>query len=265
MTAGILRKASPGVVWPSGSPNSNGHVALRLAIVTSKSRALCRVFVVRWTGPGLDHSPHGVKPLSTRIFVRANLCPPQVWPPAAACGENVRGAVGRGSQSGHFPSARLRRGRGASCLYWPATTRAAAWTHPGMATTRPRRRRWASARVAPAWGGEARSGAEVLWGWETMAGMAHGSFASGNRLDGEVGYGLPVGSRFVGTPRVGFGTWEYGPTGLRTARRAAASRWRSPGASAREQWPACRTTLEVRRRASDAWRGEQPQGCAGST
>ena len=24
-----------------------------------------------------------------------------------------------------------------------------------------------------------------------------------NRLDGEVGYGLPVGSRFVGTPRVG--------------------------------------------------------------
>ena len=66
------------------------------------------------------------------------------------------------------------------------------------------------ARVAPAWGGEARSGAEALWGRETMAGMAHDSFASGNRLDGEVGYGLPVGSRFVGTPRVGFGTSEYG-------------------------------------------------------
>ena len=66
------------------------------------------------------------------------------------------------------------------------------------------------ARVAPSWGGEARSGAEALWGRATMAGMAHGSFASGNRLNGEVGYGLPVASRFVGTPRVGFGTSEYG-------------------------------------------------------
>ena len=43
-----------------------------------------------------------------------------------------------------------------------------------------------------------------------MAGMAHGGLASGNRLDGEVGYGLPVGNRFVGTPRFGFSTSEYG-------------------------------------------------------
>ena len=48
------------------------------------------------------------------------------------------------------------------------------------------------ARVAPSWGGQA-----------TMGGLAHGSLASGNRLDGEVGYGLPVGSRFVGTPTLG--------------------------------------------------------------
>ena len=67
-----------------------------------------------------------------------------------------------------------------------------------------------TARVAPSWGGEARSGAEALWSRETMAGTAHGSFAQGNRLDGEVGYGLPVGSRFVGTPRVGFSASEYG-------------------------------------------------------
>ena len=68
-----------------------------------------------------------------------------------------------------------------------------------------------NARVAPSWGGQAMSGAQALWGRETMAGMAHGgSFASGNRLDGEVGYGLPVGNRFVGTPRVGFSTSEYG-------------------------------------------------------
>ena len=62
------------------------------------------------------------------------------------------------------------------------------------------------ARVAPSWGGQATSGAEALWGQETMGGLAHGSLASGNRLDGEVGYGLPVGSRFVGTPTLGVGT-----------------------------------------------------------
>ena len=67
-----------------------------------------------------------------------------------------------------------------------------------------------TARVAPSCGGQAAGGAQALWGRETMAGMAHGGFAQGNRLDGEVGYGLPVGSRFVGTPRVGFGTSEYG-------------------------------------------------------
>ena len=67
-----------------------------------------------------------------------------------------------------------------------------------------------TARVAPSWGGQAASGAEALWGRETMAGMAHGRLAQGSRLDGEVGYGLPVGSRFVGTPRVGFSTSEYG-------------------------------------------------------
>ena len=67
-----------------------------------------------------------------------------------------------------------------------------------------------TAKVAPSWGGQAQSGAEALWGRETMAGMGHGGLASGNRLDGEVGYGLPVGSRFVGTPRVGLSTSEYG-------------------------------------------------------
>ena len=32
-----------------------------------------------------------------------------------------------------------------------------------------------------------------------MAGLAHGGVADGTRLEAEVGYGLPVGSRFVGT------------------------------------------------------------------
>ena len=66
------------------------------------------------------------------------------------------------------------------------------------------------AKVAPSWGGQAMGGAEALWGRDTMAGMAHGGFAAGDRLDADVGYGLPVGSRFVGTPTVGFGTSEYG-------------------------------------------------------
>ena len=66
------------------------------------------------------------------------------------------------------------------------------------------------AKVTPSWGGQARSGARALWGRETMAGMAQGGMASGNRLEAELGYGLPVGSRLVGTPRFGIGTSEYG-------------------------------------------------------
>ena len=66
-----------------------------------------------------------------------------------------------------------------------------------------------TARVAPSWGGQAQSGVAALWGRETMAGMAHGGAAQGYRLNGEVGYGLPVGGRFVGTPRVGFSTSEH--------------------------------------------------------
>ena len=66
-----------------------------------------------------------------------------------------------------------------------------------------------TARVAPSWGGQAQSGAAALWGRETMAGMAQGGAAHGYRLNGEVGYGLPVGGRFVGTPRVGFSRSEH--------------------------------------------------------
>ena len=69
-----------------------------------------------------------------------------------------------------------------------------------------------SARVSPAWGGESMSGAEALWGRESMGGMGqdHLLGTGGNRLDTEVGYGLPIGARFVGTPRIGLRTSEYG-------------------------------------------------------
>ena len=45
--------------------------------------------------------------------------------------------------------------------------------------------------------------------------MAHGMgshqvYGPGDRVDAEVGYGLPVGARFVGTPRVGLATSHYG-------------------------------------------------------
>ena len=68
-----------------------------------------------------------------------------------------------------------------------------------------------SARAAPSWGGQTTSGAEALWGRDTMAGIARGGFAQGsNRLDADLGYGLPVGSGLVGTPKVGFATSAHG-------------------------------------------------------
>ena len=68
-----------------------------------------------------------------------------------------------------------------------------------------------SARVAPSWGGSAQGGAEALWGNQMAYGMgSHQMYGAGGQLAAEVGYGLPVGARFVGTPRVGLTTSEYG-------------------------------------------------------
>ena len=68
-----------------------------------------------------------------------------------------------------------------------------------------------TARVAPSWGGSAQSGAEALWSSQTAYGMgSHQLYGSGGQVAAEVGYGLPVGARFVGTPRVGLTTSEYG-------------------------------------------------------
>ena len=68
-----------------------------------------------------------------------------------------------------------------------------------------------TAKVAPSWGGQAQGGAEALWGNQMVYGMgSHQMYGSGDRVDAEVGYGLPVGARFVGTPRVGLTTSQYG-------------------------------------------------------
>ena len=66
-----------------------------------------------------------------------------------------------------------------------------------------------TARLAPSWGGQTTSGAEALWGRETMAGLP-GRLASGNRLEAELGYGQPVGRRLIGTPHFGVGASERG-------------------------------------------------------
>ena len=59
--------------------------------------------------------------------------------------------------------------------------------------------------------GSAQSGAEAPWGGQTAYGMgSHQMYGSGGQVAAEVGYGLPVGARFVGTPRVGLTTSEYG-------------------------------------------------------
>ncbi len=68
-----------------------------------------------------------------------------------------------------------------------------------------------TAKVAPSWGGQARGGAEALWGNQMAYGMgSRQMYGSGERVDAEVGYGLPVGARLVGTPRVGLTTSPYG-------------------------------------------------------
>ena len=65
-------------------------------------------------------------------------------------------------------------------------------------------------RLAPQWSGQAQSGAGALWGRDTMTGFNATGVAPGNRFSGEVGYGLPLGTRFAGIPRFGFGTSEHG-------------------------------------------------------
>ena len=66
-------------------------------------------------------------------------------------------------------------------------------------------------RIAPSWGGQAMGGAEALWNSQMAYGMgSQQMYGAGGQVNAEVGYGLPVGSRFVGTPRVGYSGSQYG-------------------------------------------------------
>ena len=52
------------------------------------------------------------------------------------------------------------------------------------------------AKLTPSWGGQATSGAQALWGQETMAGMPHGGVASGGRQSGQrIGYSTATAVR----------------------------------------------------------------------
>ena len=90
-----------------------------------------------------------------------------------------------------------------------------------------------TAKVAPSWGGQATGGADALWGNQMAYGMgSHQMHGSGGQLNAEVGYGLPVGARLVGTPRMGLTTSEHGRDyrfgyGLwgRWSRAGCTSRW----------------------------------------
>ena len=113
------------------------------------------------------------------------------------------------------------------------------------------------ARLSPSWGGQATSGAEALWGRETLSGMARGGFgAAGSRLNADIGYGMPVGRRLVGTPRLavmtsgtgrdyrlgyGLGVLEGGP--LRFELGIDAQRRETPLAGRTNHGVAARATL----------------------
>ena len=65
-----------------------------------------------------------------------------------------------------------------------------------------------TARVSPAWGGDPMSSAEALWGRETMR---HGTERIPWRKPARYrSHSLPLGARFVGTPRVGVRTRRAG-------------------------------------------------------
>ena len=65
-----------------------------------------------------------------------------------------------------------------------------------------------NARLAPSWGGQAQGGAEALWGNQAY-GLGSQAYGGGG-VNAEIGYGLPVGKRLVGTPRIGVMSSQYG-------------------------------------------------------
>ena len=81
------------------------------------------------------------------------------------------------------------------------------WGASGSVRLAPGERgRGLSFSLSPTWGA-ASSGVDRLWRARDARGLApNGEFEAGQRLEGELGYGLGLfGDRFTGTPNVGFG------------------------------------------------------------
>ena len=76
----------------------------------------------------------------------------------------------------------------------------------------PSSNRGLSLTLRQSFGGSATGGKDELFSREAMDGLAANGNGGGNRrLEGRIGYGLPVfGDRFTGTPEIGFGLSDDG-------------------------------------------------------
>ena len=70
------------------------------------------------------------------------------------------------------------------------------------------------AEVTPSWGAQATGGARALWSRDSLGGANGRGRPYGRSLDGRIGYGLRHGNRFVGTPRIGVRSSDYGRSWL---------------------------------------------------
>ena len=87
----------------------------------------------------------------------------------------------------------------------------------------PSSKRGLSLSLRQSFGGSASDGTSALFSREIMDGLgANGNSGGNRRLEGRIGYGLPVfGDRFTGTPEIGFGLSDSGrdySLGLRLTR-----------------------------------------------
>ena len=106
------------------------------------------------------------------------------------------------------------------------------WGASGAVRLAPGERgRGLSFSLAPTYGAPG-SGVDRLWSARDAQGLAagSGSFDPESRLEGEIGYGLPVfGDRFTGTPNVGFGLSGAGARDYRIGWRLTSAVPGDPG------------------------------------
>ena len=118
--------------------------------------------------------------------------------------------------------------RAAGFREWGASA-AVAWD------PRPSTDRGLSLSLTRSWGAAPAGGMDALLSRATLAGLAAndnsaGGFEAAGRLEGEIGYGLPVfGGGFTGTPNVGFGLSDGGARDYRLGWRLTSALRGDPG------------------------------------